>query len=396
MHLLYGLIQLPVWGYIVFTFAMVQLMLMGVTLYLHRDQSHGGLQLHPAMRHFFRFWLWFSSGTVTKEWVAVHRRHHVFADRPGDPHSPVVFGLKRVLCQGYELYVAAACDPDTLAHFGRGTPNDWLERNLYSRFPKGGLVLFVLTQLVLFGVPAIAMLGVQLIAQPLLGAGIINGLGHHLGYRSFELPTAATNILPWGLLIVGEELHNNHHAFPSSPRFAVQPWELDTGWFAICALRALRLARVSHLAPRPCIVHEHLDMDANTVRTLFTHRLHVLRDYRRQVIQPVIRELIEDGGAPALSRHVARLLIRHPRLLDESGHRRVADLLNRHIVLRTVIDFRERLQQLWDQTSVAHENALAQWRALREQAGNSQIRALREFSMRLPQYVPSQCGGPIK
>lgn len=389
MHIVYGLIPLPAWGYVVLTFALVQLMLLGVTLYLHRDQSHGGLQLHPSLRHFFRFWLWLSSGTVTKEWVAVHRRHHVFADRPGDPHSPVVFGLKRVLTQGYELYVVAACDPQTLEHFGRGTPDDWVERNLYSRFPKVGIILFVLIQLVLFGVPAITMLGVQLVAQPLLAAGIINGLGHHLGYRSFELPTAATNIVPWGLLIAGEELHNNHHAFPSSPRFRLQSWELDFGWMVICALRALGLARVSHLAPRLHLAHERHDMDANTVRALFTNRLYVLRDYRRQVIQPVAREMLGNGRKSALPRNVARLLIRHPKLLDESASRRLADLLDRHVGLRAVIDFRDRLQQMWDQNSPAQESALIQWRALREQAASSQIHALREFAMRLPKYVPS-------
>lgn len=390
MHALYGMIELPVWGYVVFTFAMVQLLLLGITLYLHRDQSHGGLKLHPALRHFFRFWLWFSSSTVTKEWVAVHRRHHVLADRPGDPHSPVVFGLKRVLAQGYELYAVAACDPQTLANFGRGTPNDWLERNLYSRFPRAGIVLFVLIQLVLFGVPAITMLGVQLIAQPLLAAGIINGLGHHLGYRSFELPNAATNILPWGLLIAGEELHNNHHAFPSSPRFAVQPWELDLGWIVICALRALGLARVSHLAPTPNIVQDRVDLDANTIRALFINRLHVLRDYRRQVIKPVVRELIENGRPSALSRNVSRLLIRHPKLLDETSRRHLGELLDRYVVLRTVIDFRDRLQRLWDETAASHEGALAQWAALRDQAVGSNIRALREFALRLPKYAPSR------
>ena len=390
MHMLYGLIELPVWGDIAITFALVQLMLLGVTLYLHRDQSHGGLQLHPAVRHFFRFWLWFSSGTVTKEWVAVHRRHHVFADSHGDPHSPVVFGLKRVLAQGYELYVAAASDPATLDHFGRGTPADWLERNLYSRFPKAGIVVFVLCQLMLFGVPAITMLGVQLIAQPLLAAGIINGLGHHLGYRSFELPTAATNIMPWGFLIVGEELHNNHHAFPSSPRFALQSWELDMGWIVICALRALGLAQVSHLARKPHIAPGCPDMDANTVRTLFTHRLHVLRDYRRHVIQPVVRELVRNERKSAWSRGVSRLLVRHPKLLDDPARHRLAELLDRYVALRAVIDFRDRLQQVWDQTSVTHESALVQWRALREQARNSQIRALRAFAVRLPKYAPSE------
>jgi stearoyl-CoA desaturase (delta-9 desaturase) len=371
------------------TVASVQLMLLGITLYLHRDQSHGGLQLHPAMRHFFRFWLWFSSGTVTKEWVAVHRRHHVLADRPGDPHSPVIFGLRRVLEQGYELYAAAAADPQTLANFGRGTPDDWLERNLYSRFSTAGIILFVVIESVLFGVPAITMVGVQLIAQPLLAAGVINGLGHHLGYRSFELPTAATNLLPWGLLVVGEELHNNHHAFPASPRFSIQPWELDMGWIVICGLRALGLARVDHLAPRPRIVHERVVMDASTVRALFTHRLHVLRDYRRHVITPVVRDLTGIGGAAVLSRKATYLLVRHPKLLDESARRRLDELLERYVVLRTVIEFRDRLQQLWDEAASAHEGALAQWRA---QAASSPIRALQEFATRLPKYAATSSG----
>ncbi len=215
LHFPYGLIRLPLWGYVAFTFVMVQMMFLGVTLYLHRDQAHRGLVLHPVLRHLFRFWLWFSAATVTRQWVAVHRRHHAFADRQGDPHSPRVFGIRRVLLQGYELYALAARDPKILANYGRGTPDDWLERNLYGRFPVVGISIFITLQMIVFGVPAITMLGIQLIAQPLFAAGVVNGLGHHVGYRSFEVPNLATNIIPWGLLIAGEELHNNHHAFPA-------------------------------------------------------------------------------------------------------------------------------------------------------------------------------------
>ena len=321
-HLLHGAIRLPWWGDVAFTFAMVQLMFLGVTLYLHRDQSHGGLVLHPVLRHFFRFWLWFCSGTVTREWVAVHRRHHAYADRPGDPHSPVVFGLKRVVWQGYELYVTATRDPKILANYGRGTPDDWLERNLYSRFPKVGISLFVVLQLVMFGVPAITMLGVQLMAQPFFAGGVINGLGHRVGYRSFELPTAATNIVPWGLLIGGEELHNNHHAFPSSPRFAVQGWEIDVGWLFICLFRVLGLARVGSLAPRPNIVRDHPSIDAETVRALFTNRLHVLRDYRRRVIRPVFRELAKQESATLLARRAPQGVRHVHEGAHEPGDRR--------------------------------------------------------------------------
>jgi stearoyl-CoA desaturase (Delta-9 desaturase) len=388
-HLLYGAIRLPPWGYAAVTFAMIQLMFLGVSLYLHRDQSHGGLVLHPMLRHFFRFWLWFCSGTVTREWVAVHRRHHAYADRPGDPHSPVVFGLKRVLLQGYELYAAAARDPTILANYGRGTPEDWLERNLYSRFSKVGISLFVVLQLVMFGIPAIAMLGVQLMAQPLFAAGVINGLGHHLGYRSFEMPIAATNIVPWGVLIAGEELHNNHHAFPSSPRFAVQSWEIDTGWLFICILRALGLARVGNLAPSPNIVPDRASIDADTVRALTINRMHVLRDYRRRVIQPVFCQLTKQQDPAVLAYRSPQLLVRHPKLLDERSRQQLRELLDRYEVLRTVVEFRDRLQQIWDETSASHGRALEQLRELCTQAEGSSILALRKFALRLRTYRPA-------
>jgi stearoyl-CoA desaturase (Delta-9 desaturase) len=387
--LLYGLIRLPLWGYAVFTLAMVQLMFLGITLYLHRDQSHGGLVLHPALRHFFRFWLWFCSGTVTREWVAVHRRHHAFPDRPGDPHSPVVFGLKRVLLQGYELYVAAARDQKILANYGRGTPDDWLERNVYSRFPKVGISLFVVLQLVVFGVPAIAMLAVQLVAQPFFAGGVINGLGHYLGYRSFEMPTAATNIVPWGVLIAGEELHNNHHAFPYSPRFAVQPWEIDLGWLFICVFRALGLARVGRLAPTPNIVSNRAGIDAGTVRALSANRMHVLRDYRRRVIRPVFRAVTKQEPTAVLARRSPQLLVRDPWLLDERARQQLRELLERYEVLRTVVDFRDRLQQIWDETSASHGRALEQLRELCTQADGSGILALRKFALRLRAYAPT-------
>ncbi|MGC1728101.1 MAG: fatty acid desaturase [Steroidobacteraceae bacterium] len=380
---------MPVWGYAVFTFAMVQLMFLGITLYLHRDQSHGGLVLHPALRHVFRFWLWFCSGTVTREWVAVHRRHHAFPDRPGDPHSPVVFGLKRVFLQGYELYVAAACDQTILANYGRGTPDDWLERNVYSRFPKVGISLFVVLQLVVFGVPAITMLAVQLVAQPFFAGGVINGLGHHLGYRSFEMPTAATNIVPWGVLIAGEELHNNHHAFPYSPRFSVQRWEIDLGWLFICVFRALGLARVGRLAPTPNIGSNRAGIDAGTVRALFTNRMHVLREYRCRVIQPVFRAVTKQEPTAVLARRSPQLLVRDPWLLDERSRRQLRELLERYEVLRTVIDFRDRLQQIWDETSASHGRALEQLRELCAQAEGSSILALRKFALRLRAYAPA-------
>ena len=382
-QLLYGVTNLPWWGLALVTYGLIQVMFLGITLYLHRDQSHGGLELHPILRHFFRFWMWFCSGTVTKEWVAVHRRHHAYADQHGDPHSPVVFGLKKVLLEGYELYVVGARDPEILDNYGRGTPDDWMERNIYGRFPKTGIVLFSICQLILFGVPAILMVTIQLAAQPFFAAGVINGLGHHTGYRSFEMAAAATNIIPWGVFIAGEELHNNHHAFPWSARFSLQRWEFDMGWLFIKVFEFFGLAKVKRVAPRPRFEAKNT-LDTDTVQALFTNRMHVLRDYARRVVRPVCREIERREPIGAIPQSAPKLLIRHPALLAEQAQRALRELLERHKELKTIHEFRERLTQLWNDANQARAvQQLKEWCAQAEASG---IRSLREFAARLPAY----------
>jgi stearoyl-CoA desaturase (delta-9 desaturase) len=380
----YGLLELPFWGYLLITFLTIETMFLGVTLYLHRDQSHGGLILHPALRQVFRFWLWFSSGAITKEWVAVHRCHHAHADQPGDPHSPVVFGLRRVVFEGFELYRAASRNSAMLRNYGRGTPDDWLERHVYSGHPSAGIVLFVIAHLVLFGVPGIIMIAVHLAAQPFFAGGVINGLGHAVGYRSFEMPSTATNLLPWGLLLGGEELHNNHHAFPRSARFAVQRWEIDIGWLWIRLFSALGLARVRWVAPRPHLERRRRELDTETVNALFTNRMHVLRAYARRVVLPVCRDLAR--REPQVPASASRLLVRHPALLAEEARRRLRELLEKYEVLRRVVEYRESLQQLWNGTSANQARALAQLREWCSRAEHSGIGALREFAHGLPAY----------
>jgi len=380
----YGLVELPLWGYFVVTFLTIETMFLGVTLYLHRDQSHGGLILHPALRHLFRFWLWFSSGAVTREWVAVHRCHHAHSDQPGDPHSPVVFGLRTVLFEGAELYRDAARDPQLLHTYGRGTPDDWLERNLYSSYAYAGIALFVLAHLILFGIPGIIMIAVHLVAQPFFAGGVINGLGHAVGYRSFEMPCRATNLVPWAVLLGGEELHNNHHAFPRSARFAVQRWELDIGWLWIRLFRALGLARVRWVAPQPHLEQRRREVDAETVSALFTNRMHVLRDYGKRVVLPVCRELAQREGQGALPASTPTLLIRHPAVLAGEPQRKLCELLEKYEVLRRVVEYRDSLQQLWNENPA---RALAQLREWCSRAEESGIAALREFAQGLPAYA---------
>ena len=265
MEYLYGVLDLSFWGYVLAAFILVQITMMSVTLYLHRDQAHRAIDLHPALRHFFRFWIWSTSGMLTREWVAVHRKHHAFCETEDDPHSPQIYGLKKVLLEGAELYKAEAVVPDTLEKFGRGTPDDWLERNVYLRFPNAGIILTLLMNLLLFGVPGIIIFAVQMASMPVFAAGVINGLGHHSGYRNFECDDAATNVVPWGILIGGEELHNNHHAFPTSAKFSVRRWEFDIGWMYIRVLAFFGLASVRKVAPRPVVGRNRMAPSISTI-----------------------------------------------------------------------------------------------------------------------------------
>ncbi|MFQ5981738.1 MAG: fatty acid desaturase [Woeseiaceae bacterium] len=387
MEYLYGLLNLSFWGYFLATLIMVQITMMSVTLYLHRDQAHRALDLHPMLRHFFRFWIWCTSGMLTKEWVAIHRKHHAYCETPDDPHSPVIYGIKKVLLEGAELYRAEKDNPETLEKFGRGTPDDWLERNVYLRFPYGGIVLLVLADLLLFGVPGIIIIAVQMIAMPVFAAGVINGLGHYSGYRNFECDDASTNIVPWGILIAGEELHNNHHAFPTSAKFSVRRWEFDIGWLYIRVLQALGLARVNKVAPRPVLqAAPRRQVDLENLRAIIINRMHVLRDYKKQVTLPVFKKEKAIAAGDVAFRKAKSLLIQQPRLLDEKAKERLSELLSNNKALETVHEFREKLREIWSGTNVSNEKLLAQLKEWCAEAEASGIKVLEEFAGRLRSY----------
>jgi len=386
LDFLYGILNLDFWGYVLVTFLLIQVTFMGVTLYLHRDATHRSLDLHPALRHFFRFWLWMTSGIVTKEWVAVHRKHHARCETAEDPHSPVVFGLKKVLLEGAELYQAQARNPETTEKFGRGTPDDWMERNVYLRYRNFGIVLMVVVDLLLFGVPGIIVLAMQMLANPLMAAGVINGIGHYYGYRNFECPDAARNIVPWGFLVAGEELHNNHHAFPSSAKFSIHRWEFDIGWLYIRIFQALGLARVIRVAPAPARIAARKHVDLETVRAVIVNRMHVLREYTRTVTIPVFREQVLAAGGK-LSRRVKKLLVREPVLLDQAAQSRLKEVLANNHALQTVHDFRERLRVLWSGSNMSNENLLQHLKDWIAQAEASGIKVLQDFAASLRGYA---------
>lgn len=381
-----GLLNLGLWGYVAATLALTHVTIAAVTIFLHRHQAHRALDLHPAVSHFFRFWLWLTTGMVTREWVAVHRRHHARTETEEDPHSPQVFGIRTVLLEGAELYRKAAGDPETLRKYGHGTPDDWIERRLYTRFPQLGLGIMAVVDLVLFGVPGITVWAVQMLWIPFFAAGVINGLGHYWGYRNFDPPDTSTNISPIGLLIGGEELHNNHHAFPSSARLSVRPWEFDIGWLYIRVLQALGLARVKKVAPRPVVEPGRRQVDLETVRAVVTARFHVLADYTRHVMLPVLRAELRAADRSCLRLlEDARRALRRARPDPESAERLRA-ALERSAALRTVHEYRERLTAIWSSAAATNEQLraqLAQWCTEAEATG---VEALARFAGRLRGY----------
>jgi stearoyl-CoA desaturase (Delta-9 desaturase) len=383
-----GLLGLSAWGYVLASVIMLQLTIFSVTLYLHRDAAHRAVDLHPAIRHFCRFWLWLTTGICTREWVAIHRKHHARCETPDDPHSPQVEGLRKVLLEGAELYQAEARNAETLRKYGRGTPDDWLERKVYSAHTFLGIGLLVVAFVLLFGAPGIIMIAVQLVSQPLLAAGIINGVGHYAGYRNFECADASRNILPWGLVIGGEELHNNHHAFPSSARFSVRRWEFDIGWAALRVLSVLGLARVRRTAPMPALDPGREQVDLETVRAVVVARMHVMRDYTTQVTLPTLRAEFHAlrERIPERAGRLKRLVVRETALLDTAARERLNQVLENSQALATVYEFRERLKGIWSGAATSNEKLLAQFREWCAAAEASGIRSLQDFAATLRSY----------
>ena len=381
----YGLANLSVTGYVIVTLLWLHATMMAVTLYYHRDQAHRSVDLHPAVRHICRFWLWLNTGSSTREWVAVHRKHHAYCEKDGDPHSPRLFGLKRVLLEGAELYRAEARNAETLEKYAKGTPNDWLENNVYHHpvWSYAGIWLMIAADLVLFGVPGIIMIALQLSNMPFMAAGIVNGLCHAKGYRNFETDDASTNLWPIGILVAGEELHNNHHAFPTSARFSMRPHEVDMGWLHLKVLEKLGLAKIRRVANPPEIVHDKKPSlpELDDLRAVMVHRMHVLRHYTQHVTLPVLRRELESLGSNANSimRAAKKLLTRQPEMLDDRSRERLADLTAKHPRFQTVLEFRNELKALWEGAHTSNERLLADFREWCQRAEQSGIQGLQEF-----------------
>lgn len=389
---MFGLIQLPWWGYVVVLLTFTQITILAVTLYLHRTQAHRALELHPIVSHFFRFWLWLTTGMVTKEWAAIHRKHHAKVETDQDPHSPQTRGITKVFLEGAELYREEAKNKETMERYGEGTPDDWVERNIYSRLTVHGISLMLVIDLLLFGVIGITIWALQMAWIPFFAAGVVNGIGHYWGYRNFECKDASRNIFPFGLFIGGEELHNNHHAYASSAKFSAKWWELDFGWMVICLLRLIGLAKPKRVLPTPRMLPHKTSIDADTLTAIITYRFQVMARYTREVVLPALQE--EKKRARKTSRSLLRrartVLVRDASIMKASHQASLTTVLDNFHSLRVVYQFRMKLQDIWGRHTANQKELLEALQEWCRQAEATGIEALFKFANKLKTYVPQE------
>jgi stearoyl-CoA desaturase (delta-9 desaturase) len=386
-----GIFDLPWWGVALVALGLTHITIVSVTVFLHRHQAHRALDLHPLASHFFRAWLWLTTGMVTKEWAAIHRKHHAKCETVEDPHSPQILGINRVLWLGVFLYVKEAYNRETLERYGHGTPDDWLERNIYSRFAVLGLTLMGVLDVVMVGiVPGVLVLVTQIVWIPFWAAGVINGVGHYWGYRNWGTEDASTNIVPWGILIGGEELHNNHHAYATSAKLSNKWYEFDMGWMYICILEALGFAQVKKVAPTPRFT-EAKAVDSATLQAVITHRYDVLATYAKSLKRTYAEELGKLRRFAPNDAHVLQSLQswlhRDERSLCETERADLNKGLAKSNALLTVYSMRSELVSLWERSSASREQLVRQLQDWCHRAEASGIRHLEEFSRRLRCYA---------
>jgi stearoyl-CoA desaturase (delta-9 desaturase) len=388
--LAHGLLGASVWQLLLVALVFTHITIASVTIYLHRAQAHRSLDLHPIASYFFRFWLWLTTGMVTKEWVAIHRKHHAKCETVDDPHSPVTRGIDTVFWKGSELYRAEAKNQETLSKYGHNTPDDWIERHLYTPFSWQGVALMMIINIALFGAAGVTIWAVQMIWIPITAAGIINGIGHYWGYRNFEAVDASTNISPWGIIIGGEELHNNHHTYPTSAKLSVKPYEFDIGWFYIRVMETVGLATVRKTPPQLRLGAIKPVADNKTLEALIANRYEVMAQYAKAVRQAVGAELerLQAQGGPgsakmAQMRLARRWLHRDADKIPQTVKPELEQAVGQSPALAKFVTMREELRQLWTRTNVSAEQLVVELQAWCKRAEDSGIAALQDFSRNL-------------
>jgi stearoyl-CoA desaturase (delta-9 desaturase) len=395
--LAHGLLPLPWWGYVVVVLALTHVTIAAVTIYLHRHSAHRALDLHPAVGHFFRFWLWLTTGMVTKEWTAIHRKHHAKVETSEDPHSPRTRGIATILLRGSELYREEAKNQETLDKYGKGTPDDWIERHVYSRYTWQGVGLMLAVDLMLFGAVGLTLWAVQMLWIPVMAAGVINGIGHYWGYRNFACADASTNIVPWGILIGGEELHNNHHAHGTSAKLSSRWFEVDLGWAYIRLLEIAGLAKVRRVAPQLTVgARAKAVPDLATLQAVIANRYEVVTAYGRTLKEACAMEIArlrERAGCgefidlPSVRRVKRWLSGDAMRALRERERAALARAMEKSKALATIYAMRQELNALWDRSNESREQLLARLQDWCRRAEASGIVPLQQFSLQLKRYA---------
>jgi stearoyl-CoA desaturase (delta-9 desaturase) len=390
-----GALGLSAWQVLGVALVLTHITIASVTIFLHRAQAHRSLDLHPAVSHFFRFWLWLTTGMVTREWVAIHRKHHAKCETTEDPHSPMTRGLDTVVLRGVELYRAESKVVETIEKYGRGTPDDWMERNFYAGRAMLGISLMMVIDLALFGVLGLTVWAVQMVWIPFWAAGIVNGVAHYWGYRNFEAPDASTNISPWGVVIGGEELHNNHHTYPTSAKFSIRPYEFDIGWAYIRVLAFFRLAQVRKVAPQMRLGPIQLPADSKTLEALIANRYEVMASYAKEMRRVCAAEIVRlqaQGSANATAwrnlRLAQRWLHRDLQRLPQDVQLRLETAVNGAPELKLLFSMREELRMLWTRTNVSVDQLVVDLQDWCRRAESSGVAALSDFSMRLRAVQP--------
>ncbi|ABC38864.1 fatty acid desaturase family protein [Burkholderia thailandensis E264] len=387
-----GLLRFSWWQVVLFTLAVTHVTIVGVTVYLHRCQAHRALDLHPVMSHFFRLWLWMTTGMLTGQWAAIHRKHHAKCETEEDPHSPQTRGIWKVLLEGAELYRAEAKNEETMRKYGHGTPNDWLERNLYSKYPILGVSLMMVIDVALFGVVGLTVWAVQMVWIPFWAAGVVNGLGHFWGYRNFNAADASTNLFPWGIVIGGEELHNNHHTFATSAKLSNKWYEFDIGWMYIRIMSAFGLAKVKKIAPTPRLAARKTVLDQETLQAVLSNRYEVMARYAKTLKRAYRQELVhlKELGAREkyqLMRGARKWFHKEEAGLDEPQKRMLPEIFANSQKLHTFFQLRTELAAIWERSNASRDQLLAQLQDWCHRAEQSGIKALQEFATRLRRYA---------
>ncbi|AXF15302.1 acyl-CoA desaturase [Paraburkholderia caledonica] len=390
--LAHGLMRFSWWQLVLYTLAVTHVTIIGVTVYLHRCQAHRALELHPVVSHFFRFWLWMTTGMLTGQWAAIHRKHHAKCETEEDPHSPQTRGIWKVLLEGAELYRTEAKNEETMRKFSHGTPNDWMERNVYTKYPILGVSLMMVLNVALFGVVGLTIWAVQMVWIPFWAAGVVNGLAHFWGYRNFNSSDASTNIFPWGIIIGGEELHNNHHTYATSAKLSNKWYEFDIGWMYIRIMSAFRLAKVKKVAPTPRLTTGKMVLDQDTLQAVLANRYEVMARYGKALKRAYRQELahLKEVGAREkyqVMRGARSWFHKEEAGLDEPQKRLLPQIFANSQKLKTYIDMRNELASMWERSNASRDQLLVQLQDWCHRAEASGIKALQEFAMRLRRYA---------